>query len=360
MKSIPLSRFNATGQLIISLSVVILISAICFATQNITGYRVVALLLLATVSILAMLFEMMPVIVSSILSAIIWNFFFIPPKFTFSIHNAEDILMFSMYFVIAMVNAVLTSRIKKTETIKREKEEKEKTIKLYDTLFSSLSHELRTPISTIVGAVDNLKFYDGQMESSTRTELLVQIDEASMRLNRQVENLLNMSRLETGLLKPNKEWCDINDLVDLVIEKTVSAFPAKLFEWHPDESLPLIKTDSGMLEQILKNILSNAALYTPVDALVTVDFEVEDEQLILRVADNGPGVPTEALSMLFDKFFRANGSHTGGTGLGLSIAKGFTDALGGSIKASPVEPHGLCISIHLPVETTYINHLHHG
>lgn len=116
--------------------------------------------------------------------------------------------MFLLYFFIALVNAVLTFKIRKEEKKARHKEEKEHTIKLYNTLLNSLSHELRTPISTIIGAVDTLKDQKEKISSNNQIELLNQIDTASMRLNRQVENLLNMSRLEWGMLKLNLSWCD--------------------------------------------------------------------------------------------------------------------------------------------------------
>ncbi len=141
----------------ISAVLVSIVSISCFFTVDLIGYRVVALILMVTVSLLAMMFDILPVMIAAILSALIWNFFFIPPLYTFHVSNAEDFLMFLMYFIIAMVNAVLTFKIREAELKARDKEEKENTIKIYNTLFNSLSHELRTPISTILGSVDTLK-----------------------------------------------------------------------------------------------------------------------------------------------------------------------------------------------------------
>ncbi|NTW32317.1 MAG: DUF4118 domain-containing protein, partial [Bacteroidetes bacterium] len=119
---------------------IVAVSIACFFTADFIGYKVVALLLLVVVSLLAMVFDILPVLLAALLSALIWNFFFIPPLFTFHIADTEDALMFLMYFVIALVNAVLTFKIREAEKKARDKEEKENTIKLYNTLLNSLSH----------------------------------------------------------------------------------------------------------------------------------------------------------------------------------------------------------------------------
>jgi two-component system sensor histidine kinase KdpD len=156
-------------------------------------------------------------LVAAVLSALIWNFFFIPPIFTFHIGNAEDLLMFLMYFFISLVNAMLTSRIRKQEIKARDQEEKEKTIALYNTVLTSLSHELRTPIATMIGAVDTLKENKDTLSNENKASLLDEIELASQRLNRQVENLLHMSRLESGIIRLHLDWCDINELVWTVL-----------------------------------------------------------------------------------------------------------------------------------------------
>ena len=159
------------------------------------GYRVVAFILLLVVSLTALLFQFRPVVIAALLSALLWNFFFIPPKFTFLIDNAEDVLLFFMYFVIAFINAVLTNRIRKIEKQVQEKDDKAKALKLYNTLLNSLSHELKTPVAAIVAASDNLLEQPSQLSESTKTELTKEISVAALRLNQQVENLLSMSRL---------------------------------------------------------------------------------------------------------------------------------------------------------------------
>src|SRR6185312_5307757 len=130
--------------------IVLLVSGICYAFSHLIGYKVVAYILLITVSLLAMLFDILPVMFAALLSALIWDFFFIPPYFTLQVNSAEDMFLLLMYFVIAMVNAALTYKIRTIEKNAILKEEKENTVKLYNTLLNSLSHELRTPIATII------------------------------------------------------------------------------------------------------------------------------------------------------------------------------------------------------------------
>src|SRR5690606_19001108 len=165
-----------------------------------------------------MLFDILPVLVTAVSSALIWNFFFIPPTFNLFISTPEDVLMFLMYFVIALINAVLTFKIRSVEKKARDKEKREKTIQLYNTMLNSLSHELRTPISAIIGAVDTIKENNVKLSNSNKNELIDEIEIAGLRLNRQVENLLNMSRLEAGVLDLNPDWCDLHELIHNVIK----------------------------------------------------------------------------------------------------------------------------------------------
>lgn len=329
---------------------------LCFYVSPYIGYKVVALILLMTVSVIAMLFEILPVLIAAILSSLIWNFFFIPPKFTFHISNAEDVLMFSLYFVIASVNAVLTIKIRQAERKARDKEDKEKSIKLYNTLLNSLSHELRTPISTILASVDTLKENYLQLPHDMQLDLLSEIDIASLRLNRQVENLLNMSRLESGILTLKKDWCDINELIFQTLQKCIAS-DTKTILFEPNEALPLYKLDIGLMEQVLINLLNNAILYTPVHAIINIEALSENEMLVLKIKDNGNGFPEALMAFAFDKFYRLPNTNISGSGLGLSIVKGFVEAHNGTITLENNLEGGATFIIQILTETSYIKNL---
>ncbi len=336
---------------------IIAVSTVCYFLSAFIGYKVVALLLLVTVSLTAMFFDILPVLCAAILSAIIWDFFFIPPKFTFLIESTEDLLMFFMYFIIALVNAALTFKIRAIEKEASKKEEKENTFKLYNTLLNSLSHELRTPISTIIGATDNLQTGNQKLSDQNKTELLAEISKASLRLNRQVENLLNMSRLESGFIQPKKDWCDINELVHEVVNRLKENLEKRLVNIEIDDNVPLCKLDFGLMEQVLQNLILNANLYIPEQCVVFVKAKFSNNNLILIVEDNGSGFPAAEIEKIFDKFYRLKHSETGGTGLGLSIVKGFVEAHNGTISLENREGGGARFTIEIPAETTSVNSL---
>lgn len=344
-------------QYIIGVALVFFVSIVCFSTSTYIDYRITALILFMTVSLIAMIFEIFPVLVTAILSGLILNFFFIKPLFTFHITDTEDVLLFLIYIIIALVNAVLTFKIREAESKARDKEEKEKTIKLYNTLLNSLSHELRTPISTIIGAIDTLKENKNKLSENHQSQLLEEIDKASIRLNRQVENLLNMSRLETGMLKLKIDWCDLNELIYAVIKKIEPIKNNHTISFNPNEKLPLFKLDAGLIEEVIQNLVTNAILYTPENATIKIEAKYQNDTCVFSVSDDGSGFPENEIQFAFDKFYRIPNTNTGGSGLGLSIVKGFVEAHKGTIKLKNKNNSGASFMITIPTETSYLNYL---
>jgi two-component system, OmpR family, sensor histidine kinase KdpD len=340
-------------QYFISIILVLVVAAICYGISPLLGYRVVALILLLTVSLIAISFDILPVLVAATLSAFIWDFFFIPPRFTFQVGNTEDAILLIMYFIIAMISAVMTYKIRQMEKASRKKEEKVKTLKLYDTLLNSLSHELKTPIATIIAATDNIQSGSERLTKENKDELIGEIAKASFRLNQQVENLLNMSRLESGFIKPKLDWCDISELVYDTVKKIEENKIDQKITININPDLPLVKTDKMLLSQVIYNLLSNATLYTNPGSLINIDAIIHADILQISIEDNGEGFPPGELDNVFDKFYRLKSSKTGGTGLGLSIAKGFTEALTGSITLENIATGGARFIIKLPCKTSF-------
>ncbi|MEG0851341.1 MAG: DUF4118 domain-containing protein [Flavobacterium sp.] len=343
-------------QFVISTFIVLSVSALSFIVKDELNYRIVALILLLTVSVIAMLYDIFPVLLSAVLSAFIWNYCFIPPIFTLDVSNAEDLLMFLSYFFVALLNAVLTYKIRQTEKKLRDKEEKEKTITLYNTLLNSLSHELRTPIATILGTIDTLKENNEKIDKEQQLDLLNDIDIASIRLNRQVENILNMSRLENGILKAKLDWCDIEELIRDIIRKADPSSHRKIY-FEPDLGLPLFKIDIGFTEQIMLNLVHNAIFYTPENSVIKIKTSHVLGNCFITMSDNGKGFPENEIPHVFDKFYRLPNSKTGGSGLGLSIVKGFTEAQYGTVTLKNIITGGAEFTIIIPAETTYVNNL---
>lgn len=341
-------------QFIISLSLVLIVSAICYGISPWLGYRVVAFILLLSVSLIAISFDILPVLVSAALSAFIWDFFFIPPRFTVHVSNTEDAILLIMYFVIAMISAVLTYKIRQVEKASRKKEEKANTLKLYDTLLNSFSHELRTPIATIIAATDNIQSGNNNLTAENKTELISEISKASLRLNQQVENLLNMSRLDSGFIKPKIDWCDISELVYDTVGKIEDNGITQKISITINPDLPLVKTDKLLLGQSIYNLLNNACLYTKPDSKINITALIHVDILELIIEDDGAGFPPEEIENVFDKFYRLKFSKPGGTGLGLSIVKGFVEALKGNVSLENVSTGGARFTITLPAETAYL------
>jgi two-component system sensor histidine kinase KdpD len=368
-------RYGRSSQIIFSLLTVILVSAICFGFEQWLDYKIVAFILLVTVSALAVLFDILPVLLSAILSALIWNFFFIAPRFTFRIGTIEDGVLFSMYFLVAIINAILTNRIKQVEKQARQKEEKARSIQLYNTLFNTLSHELKTPIAAIIAAIDNLRENQNHLDKKQSDELLFEISRASLRLNQQVGNLLNMSRLESGTMKPKKDWADINELIHSVVNRLESNL--QKFDVHIsiEEDLPFYYLDYMLIEQALYNLVGNASIYTPEYSELFISAKNNSEKtyrlsnseedraitsethtLVLTVEDRGPGFPENEISRVFDRFYRLKNSKAGGTGLGLSIVKGFVEAHGGHVTLENI-PHGARFIMEIPAPASFMNSL---
>ncbi len=347
-------KLSTQKQYLASLLFILVVSGICFAVAPLLGYRVVAFILLLCVSLIAVSFDIFPVLLSAVLSAFIWNYFFIPPRFTFHVGTTEDVILFIMYFVIALINAALTYKIRQIEKASRRKEEKANTIKLYDTLLHSLSHELRTPIATIIAATDNLQSKNEKLSRENWNELVTEISKASFRLNQQVENLLNMSRLESGFIKPKKDWCDINELVYAVVKNVEENNITQRITININPNMPLVKTDKIMLEQIIYNLLNNAVLYTKSDSHIHVSAVNHADVLQLVIEDDGDGFPETEIENVFDKFYRLQYSKAGGTGLGLSIVKGFTEALKGSVILKNLSTGGARFTVEIPCETSYL------
>lgn len=351
------NKVSRPQQFFFSILLVSVVSLICAAFLPYLGYKVVAFILLVTVSLIAMSFEILPVFAAAIVSAITWDYFFIPPRFTFSVGSTEDRILLLMYFIIASVSAVLTYKIRQIEKASLLKDEKANTIRLYNTLLNSLSHELRTPIAAIIGATDNLQTNAKNLTPYNEAELIEEISKASFRLNQQVENLLNMSRLESGIIQPKQEWCDINELIyDVVKRIEENNFTQKItININPD--IPLFKLDEGMLEQVLYNLLNNAGRYTATDRTINIIAACHADVLQIIVEDNGKGFPADEIKNVFDKFYRLKNTATGGTGLGLSIVKGFTEAMNGSVGLENVDTGGARFIIEIPAETSYIQNL---
>jgi two-component system, OmpR family, sensor histidine kinase KdpD len=225
----------------------------------------------------------------------------------------------------------------------------EESERLSTTLLNSISHEIRTPIAAINSAAGTLYAARTRGRTEVPWGMVDEIQEATRRLNRLVGNLLNMTRLESGHVKPNLDWCDVSDLVHVTVKEIERDLAQHKLTIDLAPGLPLVRMDFVLMQQVLTNLLLNAAIHTPPGTDVQVSARAQDESLLLTVADQGPGLPPDALPLIFDKFYRAPAAPAGGTGLGLAIVKGFVQAQGGNVQARHLPPGGVAFHIQLPL-----------
>ncbi|WP_156317578.1 sensor histidine kinase [Cypionkella psychrotolerans] len=215
-------------------------------------------------------------------------------------------------------------------------------------LLTSLSHDLRTPLATILGAITSLRQLGASLPPEARDDLALAIEEEAQRLANYVDNLLHMTRLQAGLAL-HLVWVDPADVIAAAVARAHRAFPlAEITADLPD--LPMIRAESALLEQSLFNLIDNAVKFSTPPARIQITARAQAQTLTLTVTDQGPGIAPEALAQIFTPFFRANPSFPG-TGLGLTICHGIAAALGGNLTAeSPVaEGHGTAMHISLPL-----------
>lgn len=219
--------------------------------------------------------------------------------------------------------------------------------KLHRALLDSVSHELKTPLAVITGSTEALLAAPSGPHSASLTR---EIDSAARRLQRLVNNLLDVTRLESGALRPRLDWCDLRDIINAALDAT-----ADLRREHPTtvnlpDDLPPVRGDFALLEQAVFNLLHNAAAHTPAGTAIEVTAHIDtlDREAWITVADRGPGLSAAHAARIFDRFARGNPARAGGLGLGLSIVRGFAEAHGGRVEASDNPGGGARFTLHVP------------
>ncbi len=203
-------------------------------------------------------------------------------------------------------------------------------------LLTSLSHDLKTPLASILGAVTTLKQYRDMLDIPTQDELVTTIQEEAERLSRFVANLLDMTKIESGSIELDREHVHIDDVVATALQRVSTIVSDHKIEVDLEASLPMLKLDVMLFEQVLVNLLDNAAKYAPPGSEIRIRSRRTPGAVAIEVLDEGPGIPEDRLERVFEKFHRVKHGdrQRAGTGLGLAICRGFVTALGGKIGAA--------------------------
>lgn len=246
--------------------------------------------------------------------------------------------------------AVSIERIRLAEDIDNARVMSE-TERLRAALLTSISHDLRTPLASIIGAVSSLRSYFDRYDTKERDELIATIEDEAERLNRFVGNLLDITRLEAGALNIRADRVEIGELVETALRRAARLLAKHRVEVDLSPDLPPIRADAVLLEQVIFNLLDNAAKYSDPGSLVRISAERAHDEILIRVSDEGEGIPPDEIEHIFDKFHRvrAGDQRPAGTGLGLAVCRGFVEAFGGRITAANrMDRRGAQFTIMLP------------
>ncbi|MGA2504654.1 MAG: sensor histidine kinase KdpD [Anaerolineales bacterium] len=251
---------------------------------------------------------------------------------------------FANQIALAIERARLAEQTRQTEML-------EITDKLQNALLNSISHDLRTPLVSITGALSSLTNEQVKLDEPARRSLIETASEEADRLNRLVGNLLDMTRLESGAMHVKRDACDLQDLVGSSLEEIGPRLGNRSITVEVPDTLPLVSMDFVLIQRVLVNVIDNGLKYSPSDSPIEIRAQMAGAFVEITVADHGVGIPQEDLTRIFDKFYRVQRpDNVNGTGLGLAIGKGIVDAHGGFISAENRQGGGTIITIALPVE----------
>ena len=282
-------------------------------------------------------------VAAALLGIVSFNFFFMEPYNAFGIYGVVDVLTLVVLLVVAFIPASLASRA-------REHARAAEAERFSAALLGSISHDMRTPLATILGAATTL-LSPARLAPSDRDELLTGIRDEAMRLDRFVGNLLDMTRLQSGYLAPNLEPMELSDLVGTAVAKLRPRLRQHAVTIEVPSELPLVALDPVLMEQVLENLLDNAARHTPAGRRIRIVAQPEGGRVELAIEDEGEGIAADERGRVFDKFFAVKrpGRRGAGTGIGLTICRGFVEAHGGSIEVGESPLGGARLVISLPV-----------
>ena len=335
-----------------AVSGVVLLTLACWLLTPFTGYSAISLIYLLGVLLAGMVFNRGPVLLVAGLSALAWNFLFIPPRFTFHIAEFEDGLTFVTYFIVALTVGSLTAQLKAREHLAAQVRLAQESERLRKTLLDCVSHELKTPLAAIAAASQQLAG-DRRAPEAAR-QLAGEIRAATHRLNRVVNNLLDMNRLESGVVQPQREWCDVRELLQSAVESERGSIDGREVRLEVAENMPLALLDPALIEQAVAKLIANAGSHTPSRLPVEIEANYDGTELHITVSDRGPGLTSDRV---FEKFYRGEDRRAGGLGLGLSIARGFVEAHSGRLTAENRDGGGARFKMTLPVRVSDVGAL---
>jgi K+-sensing histidine kinase KdpD len=343
----------------------------------------VALALLVVVLFVATAFGSGPAVVASLVGGVCFNYFFLPPVGTLNIADPHNWIALLAFLITAITAGQLSARAKRRaeeayaaqQEVERlyhelqdsfERSSQAKALKqserLKSALLDAVTHDLRTPLTSIKASVTTLLdgersrergAAEGQLGNEGRREMLEVIDEEADRLDRFIEGLMELARIEAGEMHLRRKWSSLNEIIVAAMKRAEPRTRAHRVELWLDEELPAVRVDERAMSEVVYVLVENAAKYSPPASIIRVLAKGGEESSVqLVVEDQGPGIPVELRERVFDKFFRAmrdGDKSKSGTGMGLAIAKGIVEAHGGHISIEDsVDSNGSRVVVVLP------------
>ena len=365
MKSEKRTVFNKSRDYIVAVCGALLATALLLPFQTFLNSTTIALALLLVVLFVAALFGSGPAFLASVIGVLCFNFFFLPPYYTFHIEDWENWVAFGAFIITALTAGQLSlyARRRAEESEQRRKEIERlyselqaafeqasqaealrRSEKLKSALLDAVTHDLRTPLTSIKASVTTLLDSEGghrtiELEPESKYEFLEIINEETDRLNQFIEGMVELARIEAGSLGLQRSWSDVSEIIEAALARAENLLGNRRILLKLEESLPLVRVDSKSLAEVIYTLLDNAAKYSPADSNIKIAARRAGEgEVEISVTDEGEGVPEEWREKIFDKFFRVGETEKlpakpKGVGLGLAIAKGIIEAHGGKISA---------------------------
>lgn len=276
---------------------------------------------------------------AAVFEATSFNFLFTTPRYSLQMFNLEDILNLTVFLLVALTTSKLAELYRRQQAALEQAQ-------LRNSILLSVSHDLRTPLSTIIGTLTTLKEYMPKLSASQKTELIDSAAAESHRLHQYIENLLQATKLQHGALKFNLDEANLREVLQRTIARFQTAQPR--IKIHSEPELPPLMICSSLIEQAIFNVLDNALHYSPTSQPVTVNLYRHQDMLRIDIQDLGQGIAPSQKEAIFELFYRQHPSTDGGAGLGLPVAKGIIIAHNGSLSAENVA-QGSLIRIELPI-----------
>ena len=305
------------------------------------------------VMIVAIHYEQAVSIGTALLSALAFDFFFVPPTLTLRFGSVQYLITALVLLVVGIVTSALASRVRRAMETAQRAELAANDERLRNSLLSSLSHDLRTPLAVIAGSASSLQDNRERMSLEQQNQLLDTIYQRSVSMSTEVSNLLEMTRFQTGPIELDRQWYPLEELIGAALERCRSTIADRPVSVELPKEMCLLQVDGVLIEKLFVNLLENAALHTPHGTTILISADLQGDTLTVKFRDHGPGLPSGSEELLFEKFERGvRTSSSSGSGLGLSICRAIADLHGLTITARNHPGGGAEFSVSFPIPPT--------